>query len=117
MDKLSLEAAILVENSAPAAMDRMGLSWEHIHELNPKLIFGSVKGFNDDSTWNDLKVYENVAQCAGGGASTTGFWDGPPTVSGAALGDSNTGMHRLIGILTAIIPPPKTRTTQTVSPP
>ncbi len=49
--------------------------------MEPALIFGSVKGFNDDSSWNDLKVYENVAQCAGGDASTTGFWDGPPTVA------------------------------------
>lgn len=103
MEKLVRQADILVENFAPGAMDRMGLGWETLHEWNPRLIFGSVKGFNEDSPWNDLKVYENVAQCAGGGASTTGFWDGPPTVSGAALGDSNTGMHLLIGLLTALI--------------
>ena len=93
----------------------MGLSWEHIHELNPRLIFGSVKGFNDDSPWADLKVYENVAQSAGGAASTTGFWDGPPTVSGAALGDSNSGMHLLIGILTALLAREKTGVGQKVS--
>jgi formyl-CoA transferase len=103
MEKLIREADILVENFAPGAMDRMGLGWDHIHELNPRLIFGSVKGFNDASSWSDLKVYENVAQAAGGAASTTGFWDGPPTISGSALGDSNTGMHLLIGLLTAII--------------
>ncbi|MEV6055031.1 formyl-CoA transferase [Streptomyces sp. NPDC052107] len=103
MEKLIRQADILVENFAPGAMDRMGLDWETLQEWNPRLIFGSVKGFNEDSPWNDLKVYENVAQCAGGGASTTGFWDGPPTVSGAALGDSNTGMHLLIGLLTALI--------------
>ena len=103
MEKLIREADVLVENFAPGAMDRMGLGWEHIHELNPRLIFGSVKGFNDESSWSDLKVYENVAQAAGGAASTTGFWDGPPTISGAALGDSNSGMHLLIGILTALL--------------
>ncbi len=93
-----------------------GLSWEHIHELNPRLIFGSVKGFNDESPpWKDLKVYENVAQCAGGAASTTGFWDGPPTVSAAALGDSNTGMHLLIGLLTALLAREKTGVGQKVS--
>ncbi|BBX61773.1 formyl-CoA:oxalate CoA-transferase [Mycobacterium saskatchewanense] len=102
MEKLIKDADILVENFAPGAMDRMGLSWEHIHKLNPRLIFGSIKGFNEQSPWKDLKVYENVAQCAGGAASTTGFWDGPPTVSAAALGDSNTGMHLLIGLLTAL---------------
>src|SRR5258708_21778563 len=85
MEKLIREAHVLVENFAPGAMDRMGLSWEHIQELNPKLIYASVKGFNDQSPYSDLKVYENVAQCAGGAASTTGFCDGPPTVSAAAL--------------------------------
>src|ERR1700720_4465417 len=115
MEKLIREADVLVENFAPGAMDRMGLSWETLQEWNPRLIFGSVKGFNDDSPWNDLKVYENVAQCAGGAASTPGFWDGPPTVSGAALGDSNTGMHLLIGILTALIAREKSGKGQKVS--
>ena len=96
-------------------MDRMGLSWEHIHELNPRLIFSSVKGFNEQSPWADLKVYENVAHCAGGAASTTGFWDGPSTVSAAALGDSNTGIHLLIGLLTALIAREKTGVGQKVS--
>src|SRR6478736_35391 len=115
MEKLVRGADVLVENFAPGAMDRMGLSWDKLQQWNPRLIFGSVKGFNDASPWNDLKVYENVAQCAGGAASTTGFWDGPPTVSGAALGDSNTGMHLLIGILTALIAREKTGKGQKVS--
>jgi len=56
-----------------------------------------------------------VAQCAGGSASTTGFWDGPPTISAAALGDSNSGMHLLIGILTALMSREKTGKGQKVS--
>jgi formyl-CoA transferase len=93
---------VLVENFGPGALDRMGFTWEHIRELNPGMIVASVKGFSDGHHYEDLKVYENVAQCAGGAASTTGFDDGPPTVSAAALGDSNTGMHLAIGILTAL---------------
>src|SRR6201995_197579 len=115
MEELIRRADVLGENFAPGAMDRMGLSWDHIHELNPRLVYGSVKGFNDQSSWNDLKVYDNVAQCAGGAASTTGFWDGPPTVSAAALGDSNSGMHLLIGILTALLGREKTGVGQKVS--
>src|SRR5246500_4721974 len=115
MEELIRRADVLVENFAPGAMDRMGLSWEHIQELNPRLVYGSVKGFNDASRFADLKVYENVAQAAGGAASTTGFWDGPPTVSGAALGDSNTGMHLAIGILTALLSREKTGKGQKVS--
>jgi len=115
LEKLIRTADVLVENFGPGAMDRMGFTWEHIQELNPKLIYGTVKGFNDQSPYSDLKVYENVAQCAGGAASTTGFWDGPPTVSAAALGDSNSGMHLAIGILTALIGRQKTGKGQKVS--
>ncbi|HEX3515118.1 MAG TPA: formyl-CoA transferase [Trebonia sp.] len=115
MEQLIKRADVLVENFAPGAMDRMGLGWDVISAWNPRLIFGSVKGFNDQSSYTDLKVYENVAQCAGGAASTTGFWDGPPTISGGALGDSNTGMHLLIGILTALIDRNKTGQGQKVS--
>jgi formyl-CoA transferase len=103
MEQLIREADVLVENFHPGAMDHMGFTWEHLQELNPRLIFGSVKGFNDDSPYAHIKAYENVAQCAGGSASTTGFWDGPPIISAAALGDSNTGMHLLIGLLTALL--------------
>jgi formyl-CoA transferase len=115
MEQLIREADVLVENFAPGAMDRMGFTWERLQELNPRLIFGSIKGFSEGSPYADLKVYENVAQCAGGAASTTGFWDGPPTISAAALGDSNTGMHLAIGILTALLAREKTGKGQKVS--
>jgi formyl-CoA transferase len=115
LEQLIRQADVLVENFAPGALDRLGFTWEHIQELNPRLIFGSIKGFSEGSPYADLKVYENVAQCAGGAASTTGFWDGPPTVSAAALGDSNTGMHLAIGILTALIGRAKTGKGQKVA--
>ena len=72
---------VIVENFAPGALDRMGFSWERIQQINPRIISASVKGFGP-GPYEDSKVYENVAQCAGGGASTTGFDDGPPTVAG-----------------------------------
>ena len=115
LEALVKKCDVLVENFAPGALDRMGFSWERIQALNPRLILASVKGFADGHHYEDLKVYENVAQAAGGAASTTGFWDGPPTVSGAALGDSNTGMHLAIGILTALMHRQKTGKGQKVS--
>jgi len=115
LEKLIKESDVMVENFSPGALDRMGFSWERIQELNPKMVLASVKGFNDGHRYADLKVYENVAQCAGGAASTSGFWDGPPTVSGAALGDSNTGMHLAIGILTALMQRDKTGKGQKVA--
>jgi formyl-CoA transferase len=92
---------VLVENFAPGALDRMGLTWEHIHKLNPRMIVASVKGFGP-GPYQDCKVYENVAQCAGGSASTTGFDDGPPMVTGAQIGDSGTGLHLALGIVAAL---------------
>ena len=115
LEKMIKVSDVLVENFGPGALDRMGFSWDRIQELNPKLILASVKGFSDGHSYEDLKVYENVAQCAGGAASTTGFWDGPPTVSAAALGDSNTGMHLAIGILTALMQRNQTGKGQKVS--
>jgi formyl-CoA transferase len=92
---------VLVENFAPGALDRMGLTWEHIHKTNPRMIVASVKGFGP-GPYEDCKVYENVAQCAGGSASTTGFRDGPPLVTGAQIGDSGTGLHLALGIVSAL---------------
>ena len=92
---------VMVENFAPGALDRMGFTWERIQEINPKMILASVKGFGPGK-YEDCKVYENVAQCAGGAASTTGFLDGPPLVTGAQIGDSGTGLHLALGIVTAL---------------
>ena len=92
---------VLVENFAPGALDRMGFTWERIQELKPRMIVASVKGFGP-GPYEDCKVYENVAQCAGGSASTTGFDDGPPLVTGAQIGDSGTGLHLALGIVAAL---------------
>ena len=92
---------VLVENFAPGALDRQGFTWEVIQGLNPRIIYASVKGFGP-GPYEDCKVYENVAQCTGGAASTTGFDDGPPLVTGAQIGDSGTGLHMAAGILAAL---------------
>jgi formyl-CoA transferase len=101
LDRMIKHCDVLVENFAPGALDRMGLTWEHIHKLNPRMIVASVKGFGP-GPYEDCKVYENVAQCAGGAASTTGFRDGPPLVTGAQIGDSGTGLHLALGIVSAL---------------
>ncbi|MCY3726100.1 MAG: formyl-CoA transferase [Paracoccaceae bacterium] len=102
LTRLIKECDVLVENFAPGALDRMGFGWETIQQLNPKMIMASVKGFGPGK-FEDCKVYENVAQCAGGSASTTGFNDGVPLVTGAQIGDSGTGLHLALGICVALI--------------
>jgi formyl-CoA transferase len=101
LDRLIRTCDVLVENFAPGALERMGLTWEHIHELNPRMIVASVKGFGP-GPYEECKVYENVAQCTGGAASTTGFLEGPPLVTGAQIGDSGTGLHLALGIVCAL---------------
>lgn len=101
LETLIKQCDVMVENFAPGALDRMGFTWERIQELNPRMVVASVKGFGP-GPYEDCKVYENVAQCAGGSASTTGFDDGPPLVTGAQIGDSGTGLHLALGIVTAL---------------
>jgi formyl-CoA transferase len=101
IERLIKHCDVLVENFAPGALDRMGFTFERINELNPRMIVASVKGFGP-GPYEDCKVYENVAQCAGGSASTTGFREGPPLVTGAQIGDSGTGLHLAFGIMCAL---------------
>ena len=101
LETMIRDCDVLVENFAPGALDRMGFSWERIQELNPRMIVASVKGFGP-GPYEHCKVYENVAQCAGGSAATTGFDDGPPMVTGAQIGDSGSGLHLALGIVTAL---------------
>ena len=101
LERLIKHCDVLVENFAPGALDRMGLTWDYIHKTNPRMIVASVKGFGP-GPYEDCKVYENVAQCAGGAASTTGFREGPPLVTGAQIGDSGTGLHLAFGIVAAL---------------
>ena len=101
LERLIKTCDVLVENFGPGVLDRMGYTWERIQELNPRMIYASIKGFGP-GPYADCKVYENVAQCTGGAASTTGFRDGPPLVTGAQIGDSGTGLHLGFGIVTAL---------------
>ncbi|MDD6281109.1 MAG: formyl-CoA transferase [Bacteroidales bacterium] len=105
LTKLIQGCDIFVENLHPGAMDKLGFSWEVVHKLNPRCIYGTIKGFPEASKFKDLKAYEPIAQVTAAAASTTGWYEGEyniPTQSGAALGDSNTGMHLTIGLLAAL---------------
>jgi formyl-CoA transferase len=111
--KLIEACDVIVENFAPGALARQGFDWETIHGINPRIVYASIKGFGP-GPFEDCKVYENVAQCTGGSASTTGFDDGPPLVTGSQIGDSGTGIHCVAGILAALIQRDKTGVGQRV---
>lgn len=92
---------ILAENYGPGVVDRFGFPWERLQEINPRLIYASIKGFGPGKYF-DFKAYEVIAQAMGGAMATTGFEHGPPTASGAQIGDSGTGIHLATGILAAL---------------
>ena len=93
---------IIMENFGPGVLDRFGFSWEKIHQINPRIVMGSIKGFGSSGPYADFKAYENVAQAMGGSMSTTGVPNGRPFVTGAQIGDSGTGLHLAIGLLAAL---------------
>jgi formyl-CoA transferase len=99
--KLVSSVDILVENFGPGVVDRFGFSWEKLQEINPRLIYASIKGFGP-GRYADFKAYEVIAQAMGGSMSTTGFEEGPPTATGAQIGDSGTGIHLVAAMLAAL---------------
>jgi formyl-CoA transferase len=107
LEELIRRCDVMVENFGPGVLDRQGFTWARIQEINPRISYASIKGFGP-GRYVDFKAYENVAQCMGGAASTTGWEDGPPTVTGAQIGDSGTGVHLVAGILAALFQREKT---------
>jgi formyl-CoA transferase len=101
LTELIRRSDVMVENFGPGAVDRMGFTWERIQEINPRIVYASIKGFGE-GPYTQFKAYEVVAQAMGGSMSTTGFEDGPPTATGAQIGDSGTGVHTVAGILAAL---------------
>jgi len=94
---------VMMENFGPGVLDRLGFGWEKVHEINPRIVMASIKGFGTEGPYAAFKAYENVAQAMGGSMSTSGFYDGPPVVTGAQIGDSGTGVHLMAGILAALL--------------
>ncbi|MGH8987601.1 MAG: formyl-CoA transferase [Acidimicrobiales bacterium] len=102
LERLLAIADVLVENFGPGVLERNGLGWEELHGRYPRLVYASVKGFGP-GRFEDAKAYEPIAQAMGGSMSTTGEPAGPPTVTGAQIGDSGTGVHLVAAILAALI--------------
>lgn len=100
--QLMAESDVLVENFAPGALDRLGLGYDVLKEINPGLIYATIKGFGTYGPYADYKSFEPIAQAMGGAMSVTGEPDGPPTYLWPSIGDSGTGMHMVIGILAAL---------------
>ncbi len=99
--KLVREADILIENYRPGVMDKLGLGYESLREINPALVYGAVSGFGQYGPYSKRAGYDIIAQAMSGLMSTTGWPDSGPTRSGTAIGDIAAGMCCCIGILAA----------------
>jgi len=102
-ERLARTADVVVENLGPGAMERLGLGYEALRALNPRLIVASVKGFGSGGPYTEYKSFEWIAQAMAGAMSMTGAPDGPPTKAIGGLADTGAGLHTAIGILAAII--------------
>ncbi|MFB7495172.1 formyl-CoA transferase [Streptomyces sp. NPDC056161] len=102
LTELIRRSDVMVENFGPGAVDRMGFTWDRIQEINPRIVYASIKGFGE-GPYTAFKAYEVVAQAMGGSMATTGFEDGPPLATGAQIGDSGTGVHAVAAILAALL--------------
>ena len=96
------EADVMVENFAPGAIERLGLSYEVAKSINPGIIYAQVKGFGEGSPFEKNLAFDMIAQACGGTFSVTGEPDGEPTRPGVTIGDTGTGMLMAITILGAL---------------
>lgn len=102
LKELVQRADILVENFAPGVMDRLGIGAADLHEINPRLVYGSSSGYGKDGPYRDYPAMDLVMQAMCGVIDSTGFPDQPPVKSGAALCDFMAGIHLYAAIMTAL---------------
>lgn len=102
MHRLVEWADVVVENYGPGVIERLGLGYDAVSAINPRIVYAQIKGFGSGSPWSNFPAFDPVGQAAGGSTAMTGTADGPPLKPGASIADSGAGLHAAIGILAAL---------------
>lgn len=100
--RLIRESDVLLENFAPGTIQRLGFDYQTVSELNPRIVYGSIQGFSDQSPYRDFRCFDAVAQSMGGAVAITGMSDGPPLKPGPTFADTGTGMYLASGVIAAL---------------
>ncbi len=96
------ESDVVLENFRPGTMDRLGLGYEDLKKINPRIVYGAISGFGQTGPYKTRPGYDIIGQAMGGLLSITGWPGGPPTRSGTAIGDILSSLFCTIGILSAL---------------
>jgi formyl-CoA transferase len=100
--KLIEKSDVLLENFAPGTMKRLGFDYDSVREINPRIVYGSISGFSDESPYRDFRCFDAIAQSVGGAVAFTGEPGGAPMKPGPTFADTGSGLHLSIGVVAAL---------------
>lgn len=101
--RLIAECDVFLENFAPGTVERLGFDYAAVSAINPGIVYGSIRGFSEESPYRDFRCFDAIAQSVGAAVSISGEAGGPPLKPGPTFADTGSGMHLSVGIVAALL--------------